>query len=66
VHVGVIFVAEAAGRPVSIRETEKLDGAFVAPADVLRVYDRLETWSALLYDFMTARASGVRIPTRSA
>jgi predicted NUDIX family phosphoesterase len=63
VHIGVVFVGEAAGRPVSIRETEKLEGAFVAPVDVLRVYDRLETWSALVYDFMTARASGVRAPT---
>ena len=58
----MVFVGEAAGRPVSIRETEKLEGAFVAPADVLRVYDRLETWSALVYDFVTGRVSGVRAP----
>ncbi len=62
VHIGVVFAAEAAGRPVAIRETDKLEGAFVAPADVLRVYDRLETWSALVYDFVTARASGIRAP----
>ena len=64
VHVGVVFLAEAAGRPVAIRETEKLDGAFVAPRDVLRVYDRLETWSRLLYDYMTERASGHRAEGR--
>ena len=64
VHLGVVFLAEAAGRPVAIRETEKLDGAFVAPRDVLRVYDRLETWSRLLYDHMTERASGHRAEGR--
>lgn len=61
VHIGVVFAAEAAGRPVTIRETEKLEGAFVAPADVLRVYDRLETWSALVYDYITARSLGTRV-----
>jgi predicted NUDIX family phosphoesterase len=61
VHIGVVFAAEAADRPVAIRETEKLEGAFVAPADVLRVYDRLETWSALVYDYITARSVGTRI-----
>jgi predicted NUDIX family phosphoesterase len=70
VHVGIVFTAEAAGRPVAIRETEKLDGAFVAPRDVLRVYERLETWSRLLYDYLTERARGhhaegrARVPGR--
>ena len=60
VHLGVVFVAEAAGRPVSIRETDKLAGEFVAPRDVLRVYDRMETWSQLLFDYMTERVGGHR------
>jgi predicted NUDIX family phosphoesterase len=59
VHLGIVYVAEAAGRHVAVRETEKLEGAFVAPVDVLRVYDRLETWGSLVYDFLTARAPGV-------
>ena len=58
VHLGIVFVAEAEGRPVSVRETDKLDGAFVEDPDVLRVYDRLETWSQLLYDDLTERAAG--------
>jgi len=61
VHLGVVFSAEAAGRDVSVRETEKLSGTFVAPLDVLRVYDRLETWSSLLYDYVTGRAGGTRV-----
>src|SRR3954468_2553847 len=32
VHVGVVFVADAAGRPVAIRETEKLEGSFATTA----------------------------------
>lgn len=65
VHIGVIFVAEAAGRVLAIRETDKLSGGFVAPREVLRVYERLETWSQLLYDFMTERSGGVRAESRN-
>ena len=50
VHVGVVFEAEADGRPLAIRETDKLSGGFVAPEEVAAVYDRMETWSQLLYD----------------
>ena len=32
VHLGAVYVAEAAGRPVTIRETDKLTGSFVEPA----------------------------------
>ena len=34
VHLGLVYEADAAGRPVAIRETEKLSGAFVGSADV--------------------------------
>ena len=52
VHLGLVFSAEAGGRPVEVRETEKLDGSFVPLADVADVADLLETWSALLFDFL--------------
>jgi predicted NUDIX family phosphoesterase len=61
VHLGVVFRAEARGRTVAVRETEKLEGEFVAPVQVMRVYDRLETWSSLLYDYLTERAGGHRV-----
>jgi predicted NUDIX family phosphoesterase len=60
VHVGLVYRVEAAGRPVAVRETHKLEGAFVSPIDGLRVYDRMETWSALVYDHLFERAPGVR------
>jgi len=54
VHVGVVFEADAAGRSLSVRETDKLSGRFVAPDAIAAVYDRMETWSQLLYDHVTA------------
>jgi predicted NUDIX family phosphoesterase len=52
VHLGAIYLAEAAGRPVTIRETDKLSGAFATPAQVAEVADRLETWSRLAFEFV--------------
>lgn len=60
VHLGVVYAAEARGRPVAVRETDKLAGAFVTPGEVLRVAGRLETWSSLLFDVLTGRAEGHR------
>jgi len=57
VHLGAVFLADAAGRPVAIRETEKLDGAFASGGEVAAVVDRMETWSALVFAFLEARAS---------
>ena len=64
VHVGIVYSAEAGGRSVGVRETDKLEGAFVAPLDVTRVYDRLETWSSLVFDYLTGRAGGTRAAMR--
>jgi len=50
VHVGAVYIADAAGRPVSIRETEKLSGSFVGPEEVAREVDRMETWSVLVFE----------------
>lgn len=62
VHIGIIVVADATGRPVRVRETDKLDGAFVEPAEVRAVADRLETWSALVFE---ALESGALAGTRT-
>ncbi len=53
VHIGFVFVADAAGREVAIRETEKLSGSFVETVEVEAVRDRLETWSRLVFDALT-------------
>jgi predicted NUDIX family phosphoesterase len=50
VHLGVVFQADAAGREVGVRETDKLEGRFVDAAGVEAVRDGLETWSRLVFD----------------
>jgi predicted NUDIX family phosphoesterase len=55
VHLGLVYAADAGGRPVTIRETDKLSGRFVSLDEVTAVADRLETWSALLFDFLAGR-----------
>ncbi len=52
VHIGIVYVADAGGRPVGIRETHKLTGGFAPPVDVAAVADDLETWSRLVYEFL--------------
>jgi predicted NUDIX family phosphoesterase len=54
VHLGAVYLADAGGREVGIRETDKLTGAFAAPAEVAAVADDLETWSRLVFDFLEA------------
>lgn len=54
VHVGAVYLAEAGGRTVEIRETEKLAGAFAEPAEVAGVVDRMESWSALVFEHLEA------------
>lgn len=58
VHLGVVYVAEAAGRAVRIAETDKLEGEFAEPAAVRAVYERLETWSQLVFDVVGEDVSG--------
>ena len=55
VHLGVVHVGDAAGRPVAIRETDKLTGGFVAAATVASVRDRLETWSRIAFEWLEAQ-----------
>jgi predicted NUDIX family phosphoesterase len=56
VHLGAVFLADAAGGPVSIRETDKLIGAFASAVEVAAVADDLETWSRLVFDHLEATA----------
>lgn len=56
VHLGAVYVADAAGRPVSIRELDKLEGTFAAPAEVAAVADQLESWSRLTFEYLEAHA----------
>ena len=55
VHLGIVFVADAAGRPVRVREHEKLTGSFAAAGEVAAVAEHLETWSRLVFDAIETR-----------
>jgi predicted NUDIX family phosphoesterase len=48
VHLGVVFEVDAAGRPVRVRETDKLNGRMADASAVAAAWDRLETWSQLV------------------
>ena len=48
VHLGVVFKVEAAGRPLSVREHDKLTGRMASRDEVAAAWDRLETWSQLV------------------
>lgn len=65
VHLGVVFVVDAGGRSVDVREHEKLTGSFVTLEEVMREPDRLETWSQLVGAELERRA-GRRSGGRSA
>lgn len=52
VHLGVVFEVEAAGRPVEVRERDKLTGRFATAAEVREAWDRMETWSRLVAEHL--------------
>jgi predicted NUDIX family phosphoesterase len=52
VHLGAVFEADAAGRAVGIRETDKLEGAFADRVAVAAVIDRMETWSRIVFEHL--------------
>ena len=55
-HLGVVYVADAGGRDVAVRETHKLSGSFETVASVRDVYDRMETWSQLALEALLAES----------
>ena len=57
VHIGFVFTADAAGRVVTIREIDKLEGVFATTERVAQVRDDLETWNRLAFDALTVRPS---------
>ena len=62
VHVGAVYVADANGRAVAIRETDKLSGAFAGPDEAAAVLDRMESWSALVFEHLEGRTVGGGTP----
>jgi predicted NUDIX family phosphoesterase len=49
-HLGLVYVADASGRQVGVRETHKLSGSFERIEVVRAAYDLMETWSQLVLE----------------
>jgi len=62
-HLGLVYLAEASGRSVGVRETDKLSGSFERIEVVRAAYDLMETWSQLVLDAIDGSdpASGQRL-----
>jgi predicted NUDIX family phosphoesterase len=52
VHLGIVFEVEAAGRPVEVREHDKLTGRFASAVEVRAAWARMETWSRLVAEHL--------------
>ena len=61
VHLGIVVVADAAGRPVTVREREKLTGAFATAGEVAAVAEHLETWSRLVFEALESGTVGLAL-----
>lgn len=48
-HAALVYVLETTGE-VTVRETEKMSGAWASPEELEAVRDRLETWSQIALD----------------
>lgn len=57
VHLGVLFEVDSTSDQVSVRETNKMEGSWVPFERIGESYDRLETWSQIVYDsYLCTRA----------
>jgi predicted NUDIX family phosphoesterase len=50
VHLGAVYLLEAATRDVRVRETEKMTGEWMPRAALAPLRERMETWSQIVYD----------------
>ena len=50
VHLGAVYVLDAATPDVTIRETDKMTGSWVRASELAPLRERMETWSQIVYD----------------
>lgn len=51
VHAGIVFLVEALEEP-KVRETDKLEGHLATLEEIQAVYEGLEGWSKLVFDWL--------------
>ena len=54
VHLGVVYSLEASTREVTVRETEKMTGRWVARSELMSLRESMETWSQIVFDELIA------------
>jgi predicted NUDIX family phosphoesterase len=54
VHLGAVYVLDAATAEVRVRETEKMRGQWMPRAALGPLRERMETWSQIVYDELIA------------
>ncbi len=54
VHLGAVYVLRAPNANVTVRETEKMIGSWVARADLASMREAMESWSQIVYDQVVA------------
>ncbi len=55
VHLGAVYVLDAAEPDVTIRETDKMTGSWVAREKLAALRERMETWSQIVHDEFIVR-----------
>lgn len=58
VHLGLVYTADAAGRPFSVRELDKLSGRLAGAAEIRDAWDRMESWSQLVVTALWGHRAG--------
>jgi predicted NUDIX family phosphoesterase len=57
VHLGAVYLLDTQSREVTVRETEKMSGAWRPRGELASIRDAMETWSQLIYDhYIAAKA----------
>jgi predicted NUDIX family phosphoesterase len=50
VHLGAVYMLDADGPSVTVRETEKMTGRWMPHRELAGVREAMETWSQIVYD----------------
>ena len=54
-HVGVVVLIDISKTNVTVKETDKLEGKFVTKEFIKENYDKLESWSKIVFDYIEIR-----------
>jgi predicted NUDIX family phosphoesterase len=55
VHLGLLYDIRVSSTNVAIHETDKMEAAWIAKADLAAYYNRMETWTRIAFDWYIKR-----------